>query len=112
MEPKSIMGQPAGAAARPATASASTALSLRVSKVLATNFEDPTTRTALKILNSFGTQDEATSDASVLPADLHSLKKGGLRRVVEGRIRLRSREFLEIFTGMNNVSIGDSASAS
>ncbi|KAH9820146.1 oligomeric Golgi complex subunit 6 [Melampsora americana] len=88
---------------KPSSATASTALSLRVSKLLATsNFEDPNTRAALKILNRFGRNEESTSDGSSLTTDLHHLKKGGLRRVVEDRIRLRSKEFLDLFAELNN----------
>jgi hypothetical protein len=94
--------------------SATNALSLRISKVLATSqFDDPNIRKALDTLNSLTFQNP--SSPHVDPENLgskpneidclQSLKKGGLRRIVEQRIRNRSREFLNVFSELNDVGV-------
>lgn len=87
------------------TSSIPTALSLRVQKVLATStFDDPTTRSALDILDRLSQTEQQTNEPSNLPIiDLQNLKKGGLRRLVETRLRFRSRQFLDLFASLNHV---------
>ncbi|KAA1107271.1 Golgi transport complex subunit 6 [Puccinia graminis f. sp. tritici] len=91
--------------------STTNALSLRISKVLATSqFDDPNFRQALDTLNSLTFQNPSSPhvDSENLGAKaseidcLQSLKKGGLRRIVEQRIRNRSREFLNVFSELND----------
>ncbi|PLW36616.1 hypothetical protein PCASD_11358 [Puccinia coronata f. sp. avenae] len=100
-------------AASPANSSSTNnALSLRISKVLATSqFDDPDFRAALDTLNSLTFQHSLTLKADnenpggAKPNGvdcLQSLKNGGLRRIVEQHIRNRSREFLNVFSGLNN----------
>ncbi|KAI9600574.1 hypothetical protein H4Q26_000361 [Puccinia striiformis f. sp. tritici PST-130] len=65
-------------------------VSLRVSKLLATTqFDHPEIQAALDTLNAITFDD-----------DQHS--SGGLRRIVENRIRNHSREFLNVFSELNN----------
>lgn len=91
----------------------SNALLLRISKVLTTcQFDDPSTRVALEILNSLtyinspNSSSSPPSSSSISPSSeidyLQTLKKGGLRRIVEQRIRTRSREFLNVFSELND----------
>ncbi|WAR63683.1 hypothetical protein PtB15_17B284 [Puccinia triticina] len=87
--------------------STTNALSLRISKVIATSqFDDPNIREALDTLNSLTFQSNHTDNlGSKVNNDidcLESLKKGGLRRIVEQRIRSRSREFLNVFSELND----------
>lgn len=94
----------------------SNALLLRISKVLTTcQFDDPSTRVALEILNSLtyinspNSSSSPPSSSSISPSSeidyLQTLKKGGLRRIVEQRIRTRSREFLNVFSELNDYRI-------
>ncbi|KAI8457974.1 hypothetical protein BY996DRAFT_6875532 [Phakopsora pachyrhizi] len=62
-------------------------LSARVSKVLATHqFDDPNTRLALDTLdclnNSLNSREQSLDGS-----DLHNLRRGGLRRILETRMR-------------------------
>ncbi|KNZ52550.1 uncharacterized protein VP01_3527g1 [Puccinia sorghi] len=91
--------------------STTNALSLRISKLLATNqFHHPDFRAALLTLDSLTFQDSTqlnphpqnlTSQSNSDVDCLRSLKNGGLRRIVEQQIRDRSREFLNVFSDLN-----------
>ncbi|MBW0524976.1 hypothetical protein O181_064691 [Austropuccinia psidii MF-1] len=96
----------------PNNSSSSNALSLRVSKVLATSqFDDPNTKIALDTLNNLSIDYQhdlnlsSSNNLSLSNSNefdhLDCLKRGGLRRIVEQRIRSRSREFLNVFSDLN-----------
>jgi len=87
--------------------STTNALSLRISKLLATNqFDHPDFRAALLTLDSLTFQDSSSPHIPISHSNndrdsLRSLKNGGLRRIVEQQIRNRSREFLNVFSDLN-----------
>ncbi|POW13903.1 hypothetical protein PSHT_07567 [Puccinia striiformis] len=82
-------------------------VSQRVSKLLATTqFDHPDIQAALDTLNAITFDDDQHSsgeEKKVSDGDrLRPLRKGGLRRIVENRIRNHSREFLNVFSELNN----------
>ncbi|CAH7674299.1 oligomeric complex COG6-domain-containing protein [Phakopsora pachyrhizi] len=80
----------------------SSSLSARVSKLLATHqFDDPNTRLALDTLDRLNNSLDSR-EQSLDGSDLHNLRRGGLRRILETRMRNRSRQFLNVFSDLND----------
>lgn len=94
----------------PSASSSRNPLHLKVQRLLSANLEDAGTRAALDTLGEF---DSALSDDQPRRAGSSgsgnaaigvALRRGGLRKEVEGRMAEGSREFLEAFSEVNDVS--------
>lgn len=107
-------GSHSGSSLGPPGQPAASSLGLRVSKLLGSSFEDAGTRAALETLSVLPLASTSTPGATGDKAEdgrptgatvgHKDLKRGGLRREIEGRMAERSREFLGIFTEVNLVS--------
>lgn len=88
------------------TSTARNPLHLKANRLLAANLEDEGTRAALDTLGEFENLigDDITRKGSLGTGIGVALRRGGLRKEVEGRMAEGSREFLEAFSEVNNVS--------
>lgn len=77
-------------------------LHLKVNRLLSANLEDAGTRAALDTLGEFENvqDDEGRKGGAGIGV---ALRRGGLRKEVEGRMAEGSREFLEAFSEVNDV---------
>lgn len=83
-----------------------------MNRLLSANLEDAGTRAALDTLGEFEsaavasattTKDVAAGKQVSAPGIGGALRRGGLRKEVEGRMAEGSREFLEAFSEVNDV---------
>lgn len=89
-------------------------LHLKVGRLLSANLDDHGTRTALDTLGEFEQQavvPSTTAQAAVYDNGAvggagigGALRRGGLRKAVEGRMAEGSKDFLEAFTEVDEVS--------
>ncbi|KAK4704999.1 conserved oligomeric Golgi complex subunit 6, partial [Phenoliferia sp. Uapishka_3] len=89
------------------TATSRNPLHLKVQRLLSANLEDAGTRAALDTLGEFDSSlvDEAHSQRRAQTGNAAigaALRRGGLRKEVEGRMAEGSREFLEAFSEVND----------
>jgi hypothetical protein len=76
-------------------------LHLKVNRLLSANLEDAGTRAALDTLGEFADDKVAGQEGGGIG---RALRRGGLRKEVEGRMAEGSREFLLAFSEVNEVS--------
>lgn len=101
----------AGAFSSPSITTSTTRnpLHLKVNRLLSANLDDASTRAALDTLGEF-----ESSGSTLIDNDLNdnkkgtggigaALRRGGLRKEVEGRMAEGSKEFLEAFSEVNDV---------
>lgn len=85
-------------------------LTLKVNRLISANLEDAGTRAALDTLGEFesalSVEDGANRRANKANQAIGvALRRGGLRKEVEGRMAEGSREFLAAFSEVNDVSL-------
>jgi hypothetical protein len=80
-------------------------LNLKVNRLLSANLEDAGTRAALDTLGEFERQAVQDGTPATKGGIGGALRRGGLRKEVEGRMAEGSREFLEAFSEVNDVSL-------
>lgn len=86
------------------TASNRNPLNLKVSRLLSANLQDAATRAALDTLGQFEADDPAASSSSNKDGIGRALRRGGLRKEVDKRMAQGSRQFLDAFSDINEVS--------
>jgi hypothetical protein len=82
-------------------------ISLKVQRLLSANLEDAGTRAALDTLGELErgeqTPERAVGGSSTGRGISSALKRGGLRKEVDGKMAEGSREFLDAFSEVNDV---------
>lgn len=80
-------------------------LNLKVTRLLSANLQDAATRAALDTLGQFEDDPATTSSASSNKDGIgRALRRGGLRKEVDKRMAQGSRQFLDAFSDVNDVS--------